>query len=124
MSFFKKIFGFFAAFGVVLFLFSLLFVAFIVWSPTSQKTPREAIYETYLEEEIQRMEIQEDENTVYIHAVFQDDHTESYYLAYAYHYFDTTNKEIQFIAEESDASYFVTINKNGESSIVIHEKEN
>ena len=61
MSFFKKIFGFFAAFGVVLFLFSLLFVAFIVWSPTSQKTPREAIYETYLEEEIQRMEIQEDE---------------------------------------------------------------
>lgn len=118
MSFFKKIVIFISCLGFVLFLFTAVFVGFILCSPVSSNTPKERIMEPYLSEEIQEFYCREDERTLYIDVFFYENHPKTYYLAYTYYYFDTYQKEIHSTIKDQTSSYLIYIDDDGISSFV------
>ena len=117
MSFFKKFIGLFASFGFIFLLFTVTFVAFHMIDGTPSNNIKVVETSMYLSEDVDESIWHEENNTIYLMILFKEPHSTDYYVSYAYHYYDTYNKAVHLIAEDSKGSYFVTINEEGISSI-------
>lgn len=118
MSFFKKIIGSIAAFGFVFALFTIAFVGISIFDKSNNNSLYIKETSMYLNDEIEESIWHEENNTIYLMVMFKNPHNNEYYINYAYHYYDLYNKPVHLIIEDENGSKIITVNSNGESSVI------
>ncbi len=122
MSFFKRVFGIFAALG---FVSILLIVSFMIVNLKKDnyiyQYESDDNIEIFQQEEINNINIFTIEHTLKISVEFKEDKEIDYALSYGYHYYDKYLYVVNLTIVNSNNNIFVTIINDENSSVLISD---